>query len=138
MRQEPENIELWLEYIDFQDIALADSDFELQIANQMITTNTEKKKKSKDSKVFLRSKAIVEKKLSIIKSALDHNPKSVKLSIKRLELSKEIMDSTTLNRQWKELLFLFPGTSCTFFHLLILLSQKAHIRLDSSCCSGIT
>ena len=109
MRQDPENIELWLEYIDFQDIALADSDFELDIANQMITTNTEKKKKSKDSKVFLRSKAIVEKKLSIIKSALDHNPKSVKLSIKRLELSKEIMDSTTLNRQWKELLFLFPG-----------------------------
>ena len=86
---------------------MGDTDFELR--NEDEDGNEKKKKKSKIGDVRLRSKAIVEKKLSILKSGLDHNPKSVKLSIKRLELSKEIMDSKTLNRQWRELLFLFPG-----------------------------
>ena len=98
---------MWLDYVDFQDSAYGDSDFQLNNENE--DGSEKKKKKSKVGDVRIRSKAIVEKKLSIIKSALDHNPKSVKLSIKRLDLSKEIMDSTTLNTQWRELLFLFPG-----------------------------
>ena len=97
---------------------MGDTDFELRNEDEDEDGNEKKKKKSKIGDVRLRSKAIVEKKLSILKSGLDHNPKSVKLSIKRLELSKEIMDSKTLNRQWRELLFLFPGMFPRIFAII--------------------
>lgn len=104
LRLNPKDVKTWLEYVDFQDLALADSEF-----HSVASDEPEPKKKKSNSNVMLRTKAIVEKKLSILKSALDHNPKSVDLSVKRLNLLKEvIMDSSTLNRQWKELLFLLP------------------------------
>ena len=106
LRRTPHDVDLWLKYVDFQEVALADSEFVIGKGNENETAT--KKKKNKNASVMVRSKAIVEKKLSILKSALDHNPKSVILSVQRLNLSKEILDSNTLNRQWKELIFLFP------------------------------
>ncbi len=50
----------------------------------------------------------MEKKLAILKTAMEKNPSSVELGVKRLELSREILDAKTLDRQWKELIFLFP------------------------------
>ena len=131
LRKNPYDIDSWLEYVEFQNEALAGTDFtstsansdgktwmwfykivEISINKILISEPRPEPKTSKASRersVFIRNKAIVEKKLSILKTALDHNPKSVILYVKRLHLSKEIQDSKTLNRQWKELLFLFPS-----------------------------
>jgi hypothetical protein len=88
---------------------MADSEYILTKNESEENQEKKKKKKSQAGSVLIRSKAIVEKKLAILKSALNENPKSVPLAITRLNLSKEILDSSTLNRQWKELIFLFPG-----------------------------
>ena len=117
LRQAPQDVDLWIKYVDFQDTALADSEFVIGQENK------KKKKSSKNASVMVRSKAIVEKKLSILKSALDQNPKSVILSVKRLNLSKEILDSSTLNRQWKELIFLFPTDVQVWDHYLTFLTS---------------
>ena len=121
LRRAPEDVDLWVKYVDFQDTALADSEF--VIGGQAENKKKSKKKSSKNASVMVRSKAIVEKKLSILKSALDQNPKSVILSVKRLNLSKEILDSSTLNRQWKELIFLFPTDVQVWDHYLTFLTS---------------
>ena len=121
LRRAPQDVELWVKYVDFQDTALADSEF--VIGGQAENKKKSKKKSSKTASVMVRSKAIVEKKLSILKSALDQNPKSVILSVKRLNLSKEILDSSTLNRQWKELIFLFPTDVQVWDHYLTFLTS---------------
>ena len=109
LRKNPYDVDLWMEYVDFQDYALAETDFTITPDNPDGDQNEKSKKKSKTGNVLIRSKAIVEKKLSILKNALDHNPKSMNLYVKNLELSKEILDSDSLNRKWEELLELFPG-----------------------------
>lgn len=121
LRRAPQDVDLWVKYVDFQDTALADSEF--VIGGQGENKKKSKKKSSKNASVMVRSKAIVEKKLSILKSALDQNPKSVILSVKRLNLSKEILDSSTLNRQWKELIFLFPTDVQVWDHYLTFLTS---------------
>ena len=121
LRRAPQDVDLWVKYVDFQDTALADSEF--VIGGQAENKKKSKKKSSKNASVMVRSKAIVEKKLSILKSALDQNPKSVILSVKRLNLSKEILDSSTLNRQWKELIFLFPTDVQVWDHYLTFLTS---------------
>ena len=113
LRLKPKDESLWLEYVDFQDVAMAEAEFSLKSKDDDDGGDEEEvkvsKKKKKAGSLMVRTKAIVEKKLAILKTALDHNPKSVTLAVKRLELSKEILDSQTLDRQWKELIFLFPG-----------------------------
>lgn len=121
LRRAPQDVDLWVKYVDFQDTALADSEF--VIGGQGENKKKSKKKSSKNASVMVRSKAIVEKKLSILKSALDQNPKSVILSVKRLNLSKEILDSSTLSRQWKELIFLFPTDVQVWDHYLTFLTS---------------
>ena len=116
LRQDPYDVDLWIKYVDFQDVAMADSEFMLETSS-----SKKKSKSSKSASIMVRSKAIVERKLSILKSALDHNPKSVILSVKRLILSKEILDSSTLNRQWKELIYLFPTNVQVWDHFLTFL-----------------
>ena len=68
--------------------------------------------------MVLKQKALVEKKLSILKVALEKNPKSIKLAVKRLALSREILDTHTLDRQWQELIFLFPRNFDLWHHYL--------------------
>ena len=95
LRRDPSDIDLWLEFVEFQDQAMADF-------------NSDEKKKKKASNVLIKSKAIVEKKLSVLKTAMDKNPHSFKLAVERLRLSKEISDNESLERQWHELLLMFP------------------------------
>ena len=54
-------------------------------------------------------KETVEKKLAVLKAASEKNPKSSALAVKRLELSREILPTSVLDRQWKELVVAFAG-----------------------------
>ena len=101
LRENPSDIQLWLEYVEFQDVSIGESEF----GGKMSQAN---KKEKVGKNVVLRQKALVEKKLAILKAAIDKNPMSVELGVKRLEVSRELLEAKQLDRQWKELIFLFP------------------------------
>ncbi len=103
LRESPNDIDLWLAFVDFQDVSFEDAHFSDKDAE---AGQSKKKKAAKN--VVLKQRALVEKKLSILKAALDKNPKSTELAVKRLELSRELLETSVLDRQWKELIFLFP------------------------------
>ncbi len=104
LRQNPFDVDLWLKFVEFQNVSFEETDFSPAPDDK----EGKKKKKAAGKNVILKQTALVEKKLSIIKAALDKNPKSLTLSIRRLHLSREIMETSVLDRQWKELIFLFP------------------------------
>ena len=66
VREAPNNIQLWLEYVAFQDTALGSNDF---TSNKQELKDNELKcdKKGEQARnVLLRNKAVIEKKLSIL------------------------------------------------------------------------
>ena len=87
LREEPKNEDLWLEYVDFQDVTLD-------------THHAQN--------VVMKRRALAEKKLAILSKAIEVNPMNHALYVKRLDLGKEVFESKTLDSQWKELLTLFP------------------------------
>ncbi len=103
LRAEPENVDLWLEFVDFQDVSFQDAEFS---AGGDTEGGGRKRKAARN--VVMKRNALVEKKLAVLKSALDRNPKNTDLAVKRLELSREVLETSVLDRQWKELIFLFP------------------------------
>ena len=109
LRQNPDSVQLWLDYVAFQDTALCNTDFSTEPEKEENSHATLSKKTVKARNVLLQKKAIIEKKLSILKTASEKNPNSIVLAVERLKLSKELYDNATLDRQWKELIFLHPG-----------------------------
>ena len=122
LREQPHNIQLWLEFIDFQDDALKEKVFE---------SNDEKesKKSRKKNGEILRAKALVERKLAICKSAIEKNTRSIELAVKRLELSRDLFDSKTLDQQWKELIFVYPE-NLELWKRYLLFVQTHYIRFS--------
>ena len=122
LREQPHNIQLWLEFIDFQDDALKEKVFE---------SNDEKesKRSRKKNGEILRAKALVERKLAICKSAIEKNTRSIELAVKRLELSRDLFDSKTLDQQWKELIFVYPE-NLDLWKRYLLFVQTHYIRFS--------
>ena len=85
LRDDPSNEDLWVEFVDFQDVSLGDSVFGGEEEEEK---DRKREKKNAARNVVQKQKALVEKKLAILKTALDKNPKSIKLSVKRLHLSR--------------------------------------------------
>ena len=118
LRNNPNDVQLWLDYVSFQDVALCDTNFTSTPENEENKDVPVSKKTVKARNVLLQKKAVVEKKLSILKAASDKNPDSILLAVERLKLSKELYDNSTLDRQWKELIFLYPGNLEVWKHYL--------------------
>ena len=129
LRAEPQNEALWLEFVEFQDVSIQDAEFEGPAAKEEgqgdgeTSSKKQKKKKAASRNVILKQRALVEKKLSILKTAIEKNPKSIPLAIKRLDLSRELLDDATLDRQWKELIFIFPRNFELWHHYLNFVSS---------------
>lgn len=66
---------------------------------------TEGESKTPKKKHF---RALVERKLSIIAKALEHNPKSVELISYKLNLLYELGSSPSLHQEWQNALFVHP------------------------------
>ena len=64
--EDPGNVDLWLEFIDFQDEALEEMVFRLGDNDNM-----ESRKARKKNGVILRARALRERKLSICKAAIE-------------------------------------------------------------------
>ena len=124
LREHPQDVNLWLEFIDFQDEALRETVFE---------SNDEKesKKTRKKNGEILRAKALTERKLAIVRSAIEKNTRSIDLAVKRLELSRDLLDSKTLDQQWKELIFVYPENIALWKRYLLFI-QTHYIRFSVS------
>ena len=121
LRNSPTDVELWIEFIDFQDEALEKTVFRLEDDDK-----ASKKTKAARGEI-LRAKALTERKLAICKSAIERNTRSVKLAVKRLELSRDLFDSKTLDLQWKELIFVYPE-NISLWKRYLLFVQTHYIR----------
>ena len=118
LRENPTDEQLWLDYVSFQDVALGNAYFNATKQEESEKEHKKDKQTEKAGNVLLRNRAIIEKKLSILKTASEKNPRSILLAVERLKLSKEIYDNATLDRQWKELIFMFPGNVEVWKHYL--------------------
>lgn len=111
----PHDIQLWLEFVDFQD--------------NLITASS---KNDEEEGLKKTPKAIVEKKLSILDKAITRNPTSIELILKYAHLVKEIWSSSKVNEQWKGWLFKFPNCSLLWQeYLLYVQSDLVSMTLSS-------
>ena len=124
LREKPQDVNLWLEFIDFQDEALRETIFESN-------DDKESKKTRKKNGEILRAKALTERKLAICRSAIEKNTRSIDLAVKRLELSRDLLDSKTLDQQWKELIFVYPENIALWKRYLLFI-QTHYIRFSIS------
>lgn len=122
LRRQPTNVELWIEFIDFQDEILKESVFDLE---DDLVNKAAKKKRGE----VLRAKAVTERKLAICRSAITKNSRSIELAVKRLELSRDLLDSKTLDNQWKELIFVYPE-NVDLWKRYLLFVQTFYIRFS--------
>ena len=119
LREEPTNIALWMEWIEFQPQLLhyQNTTPENQIGPQ--------KKSTRDTIADLR--------LAIIEKALERNPASVELHLRKLALTEGVVEKEVLLKQWKALLFQFPHRCDLWKSYLKFRSTHVHYFTVSSC-----
>ncbi|XP_067943035.1 nuclear exosome regulator NRDE2-like [Watersipora subatra] len=110
LRETPDNIALWIKLIEVQDGLL------------------EQRTDDESSKLFT-DKLIQDKKLAILAQALKHNPSSLQLMLKRLELQSKSLDSADLNEEWRKL---------TFAHVNNVQVWKGYLHHVKTCFSKFT
>lgn len=100
LKQEPQNVQLWLDFIEFQDSPEAQ-----RLVTSVIPTATQEKQKKS-----LHRRALLERKISILDKAIEMNPKSVDLITAKMQLASEFWESGALQQEWKRLLFVHPNS----------------------------
>lgn len=95
--KEPTNISLWLEFVHFQDKA--------HVHLFRIEDTSEKNEKKKK----MNQKALAERKISILDTAIKKNIKSTELQFERLDIGQHIWDDKKLKNEWGTFLFNFPN-----------------------------
>ncbi|KAK6997820.1 protein NRDE2 [Biomphalaria glabrata] len=95
-RESPHNVQLWLEFIQFQDVvAQEDKSFQGHVV------------RLRD--IYRPSKSVIEKKLAILEKAIDFNPSSLELKLARLELYQDIWEADQCDKAWQDLLFTYAA-----------------------------
>jgi len=97
LRKNPFDIQTWLTFVKLQDMNFELDDYGINV----------KKKKTGNR----NQRALLERKISILDKALEHNPHNVELITTRLELGEDFWDRTLLEQEWKNTLFLNPKSS---------------------------
>ncbi|XP_052009009.1 nuclear exosome regulator NRDE2 [Xyrauchen texanus] len=99
LRENPTDIQMWLEFVRFQD--------ELAFGSGSFSA-------AKDSDGDMRKmslRAVLEKKLSIVDKAVESNPGNVDLKLEKLRLCKELWEPAVLLKEWKKLVFVHPNSA---------------------------
>ncbi|XP_050990068.1 nuclear exosome regulator NRDE2 [Labeo rohita] len=100
LRENPADIQLWLDFVHFQDeLAFGSGSF----SAFSDTDDGDMKKMS--------LRAVLEKKLSIVDRAVESNPANVDLKLEKLHLCKELWEPATLQKEWKKLVFIHPNSA---------------------------
>uniref|UniRef100_A0A672P4J7 NRDE-2, necessary for RNA interference, domain containing n=1 Tax=Sinocyclocheilus grahami TaxID=75366 RepID=A0A672P4J7_SINGR len=92
LRENPMDTQLWLDFVHFQ----------VGLQRGKVSFDGEMKKMSLH--------AVLEKKLSIVDRAVESNPANVDLKLEKLRLCKELWEPTTLQKEWKKLVFIHPNS----------------------------
>ena len=115
LRQNPHDIQLWLSFIQFQD--------KIRFSGSEESLPKEKKHHKVDGKILFSDlrikvtspsllqnyqKALMERKISILDKALEHNPKSEKLLTAKLRTGAEFREAAALQQEWRNALFIRP------------------------------
>uniref|UniRef100_A0A673LZD7 NRDE-2, necessary for RNA interference, domain containing n=1 Tax=Sinocyclocheilus rhinocerous TaxID=307959 RepID=A0A673LZD7_9TELE len=90
--ENPMDTQLWLDFVHFQ----------VGLQRGKVSFDGEMKKMSLC--------AVLEKKLSIVDRAVESNPANVDLKLEKLRLCKELWEPTTLQKEWKKLVFIHPNS----------------------------
>ncbi|XP_052775982.1 nuclear exosome regulator NRDE2-like [Mya arenaria] len=118
LRENPGSIKLWLEFAKFQDSISAEANLKKESVNEKKMTE----------------KAVLEKKISIIEKALGHNPGHIDLLLAKIELSAEIVDSSKINKDLEQLLFVHPAnTKLWKYHLMFNQSRLTVFTVAKQC-----
>ncbi|KAK6180997.1 hypothetical protein SNE40_008946 [Patella caerulea] len=103
LQESPGNVDLWLEYVKFQDKLFEAGDS----VNFRFRSD------------FASSLAAIEKRLAIFEKALENNPSSLKLKLAQIETGQDIWDAEKVKKEWDQLLFLNAGNITMWRHYLL-------------------
>ncbi|XP_054470331.1 nuclear exosome regulator NRDE2, partial [Anoplopoma fimbria] len=101
LREQPEDTELWIKFIRYQD-ELSATAFGGE-EEQQGSDSAERRKSS--------YRAVLEKKLSIADRAVATNHGCVALQLERLRICQELWEPSLLAKEWKKLVFLHPNSA---------------------------
>ncbi|XP_067311224.1 nuclear exosome regulator NRDE2 [Pseudorasbora parva] len=113
LRENPTDIQMWLDFVHFQD--------EMAFGSGSFFAANESDGDSDMRKMSLR--AVLEKKLSIVDRAVESNPANVDLKLEKLRLCKELMEPAVLQKEWKKLVFVHPN-SASLWRKYLLFTQS--------------
>lgn len=91
------NVSLWLEFVRFQDRAYR------YLFQESVSDKNDTKKSRKNLK------ALAERKMSILDTAIKKNIRSLDLQFERLEIGQDIWDDKKLKQEWDTVIFNFPN-----------------------------
>ena len=99
LRENPHDIDLWLSFIDHQNIA------SFSVIEEDANSS---KKKPKNHGRSLHPRALLERKMAILDKAIERNQKSIKLLTARLNIAAEYWDLSAMHQEWRNVLFVNP------------------------------
>ena len=98
LREEPHNINLWLDFMKFQNVLFSEDNF----------GGDDSKGKER---IKVSSQALLDKKLSILDKAFEANPASIELHLRKLELCSDVWEPARINKELEQLLFVHPANT---------------------------
>jgi NRDE-2, necessary for RNA interference len=98
LRQNPENLQLWLDFSAFQDEAM------------QISSSSSSSSLGGNTKVRGAARATAEKQISILERGLEHHPGSDVLLLALLDAASKICVSEEMERRWQRALAYCPGS----------------------------
>lgn len=99
LRENPNDIDLWLSFIEHQNIA------SLSMTEE---DADDSKNQHKSHGRSLHPRALLERKVAILDKAIEQNQKSIKLLTARLNIAAEYWDDSALHQEWRNVLFVNP------------------------------
>lgn len=102
-REEPHNVDLWLEFLEFQDTILRYPESE--------------------GRFKITKAAVLEKKIAIIKKAMEVNQGNITLKLKYLQLCRGAMEADEVNKEMENLIFHNP-TNISLWNQYLLFNQS--------------
>ncbi|KAI7804865.1 nuclear exosome regulator NRDE2 isoform X2 [Triplophysa rosa] len=124
LRENPTDIHMWLDFVQFQD--------ELAFGSESFSAI---KESDGDARKMSR-RAVLEKKLSIMDKAVESNPGSVDLKLEKLRLCKELWEPAVLLKEWKKLVFVHPN-STSLWRKYLLFTQSHFSTFSVSKVNGV-
>lgn len=118
VRNEPQNISLWKEFVHFQNKVFEESD---QIFGEHAAGNNPGKKRKSNKK------ALMEKKISILEKALTSNPRNLQLNLLRLDYLLELHKPRHVLTEWKKLVTQYSQEAPFWIEYLLFSSSQLQI-----------